>query len=91
MLLVISSSGVPSRRDPGSKRRRWLGDRPDPYRASSNLAGRSKCVNRGSPEMGPPREADCGDIGSAEPLTCRRRPMSTSLRWNLWMSNSPGS
>ena len=33
--------------------------------------------------MDPPRKMDCGDIGSAEPLNPRRRPMSTSLLWNL--------
>src|SRR5215813_12269686 len=30
-------------------------------------------------EMLPPRETDCGNVGSAEPVTNRRRPMSTSL------------
>jgi hypothetical protein len=36
------------------------------------------------------READCGIIGSAEPLFPWRRPMSTSLLWNSWMSELPG-
>ena len=30
-------------------------------------------------EMLPPRETDCGIVGSAEPVNTRRRPMSTSL------------
>jgi hypothetical protein len=30
------------------------------------------------------------DFGSAEPLRSRRRPMSTSLLWNLSMSELPG-
>src|SRR6202008_677678 len=51
----------------------------DPYRVPSKLAGRSKCVNRGSPEIFPPRETDRGNFGSAEPLFLRRRPLSTSL------------
>src|SRR5262245_66690026 len=37
-----------------------------------------------------PRETDCGNIGSAEPLTLWRRPTSTSLFWNLRMSELLG-
>jgi hypothetical protein len=37
-----------------------------------------------------PREPDCGVLGSAEPLAHRRRPMSTSLLWNLWMLGLSG-
>src|SRR5499427_653277 len=37
----------------------------------------------GSREIRAPRETDCGINGSAEPLRSRRRPMSTSLLWNL--------
>jgi hypothetical protein len=37
-----------------------------------------------------PRGTDCGILGSAEPLAHRRRPMSTSLLWNLWMFELPG-
>ena len=33
---------------------------------------------------------DCGSFGSAEPLRSRRRPMSTSLLWNLSMFELPG-
>jgi hypothetical protein len=33
----------------------------------------------GSPEIVAPRETDCGDIGNAEPVIPRRRPMSTPL------------
>ena len=40
--------------------------------------------------MRAPREADCGSLGSAEPLRSRRRPMSTSLLWNLSMIELPG-
>ena len=40
--------------------------------------------------MRAPRETDCGILGSAEPLRSRRRPMSTSLLWNLSMSELPG-
>ena len=64
--------------------------RSDPFRGASKLAGRSKRVNRGSPEIQDPREADCGSLGSAEPLSSRRRPMSTSLHWNLSMFELPG-
>ena len=32
-----------------------------------------------SHEIFPPRETDCGNVGSAETLLLRRRPMSTSL------------
>jgi hypothetical protein len=44
----------------------------------------------GSLEIPYPREADCGRIGSAEPLSPWRRPTSTSLLWNLWMFELPG-
>jgi hypothetical protein len=64
--------------------------RSDPFRGASKLAGRSKRVNRGSLEIQDPREADCGSVGSAEPLSSRRRPMSTSLHWNLSMFELPG-
>ena len=40
--------------------------------------------------MQAPRETDCGILGSAEPLRSRRRPMSTSLLWNLSMFELPG-
>src|SRR5467141_2683664 len=40
--------------------------------------------------MRAPRETDCGILGSAEPLRSRRRPMSTSLLWNLSMFELPG-
>jgi hypothetical protein len=42
------------------------------------------------PRNGSPRETDCGSFGSAEPLAIRRRPTSTSLRWNLSMFELPG-
>jgi len=42
-------------------------------RGASNLAGRSVSES-GSPERRAPREADCGNLGSAEPLRSRRRP-----------------
>jgi len=32
----------------------------------------------------------CGSFGSAELLRIRRRPMSTSLHWNLWVFELPG-
>jgi hypothetical protein len=44
----------------------------------------------GSPEIRAPREADCGSLGSAEPLRSRRRPMSTLLLWNLSTFELPG-
>ena len=48
-------------------------------------------MNRGSLEISPPaRNGFVGAIGSAEPLAHRRRPMSTSLLWNLWMFELPG-
>ena len=42
-------------------------------RGASNLAGRN-VSKPGSPERRAPREADCGNFGSAEPLRSRRRP-----------------
>jgi hypothetical protein len=43
------------------------------------------------PRNSPPaRNGFAGVIGSAEPLAHRRRPMSTSLLWNLWMFELPG-
>ena len=43
------------------------------------------------PRNSPPaRNGFVGAIGSAEPLAHRRRPMSTSLLWNLWMFELPG-
>src|SRR5215813_8286063 len=43
------------------------------------------------PRNSPPaRNGFAGAIGSAEPLAHRRRPMSTSLLWNLWMVELPG-
>jgi hypothetical protein len=32
----------------------------------------------------------CGSLGRAEPLALWRRPMSTPLRWNLWVSERLG-
>jgi hypothetical protein len=80
-----------SRWKPGSKSPRWPENRSGPCRGASNLAGRSKWVNRGSPVMDPPLKTECGDTRSAEPLNPRRRPMSTLLHWNLSTLNSPGS
>jgi hypothetical protein len=37
------------------------------------------------------READCGIVGSAEPVGTRRRPMSASESLDKLVSNSPGS
>src|SRR5262245_56170670 len=43
------------------------------------------------PRNSPPaRNGFAGAIGSAEPLAHRRRPMSTSLLWKLWMVELPG-
>jgi hypothetical protein len=69
----------------------WLGTRSDPHRAPSKLAGRSKCANRGSPEIAGPREADCGGLGVPSRWTlgegqCRHRCPGTYR-----CSNSPGS
>src|SRR5215813_7358761 len=38
----------------------------------------------------PARNGFAGAIGSAEPLAHWRRPMSTSLHWNLWTFELPG-
>ena len=39
---IQQREGRPTRWKPGSKRRRWLGNRSDPHRAPSKLAGRSE-------------------------------------------------
>src|SRR4029077_18975567 len=62
-----------SRWKPGSKSPRRPGSRFDPYRGASNLTGRSKSEPV-KPRKRAPREADCGNFGSAEPLRSRRRP-----------------
>jgi len=72
----ISSNGEGDR-SVGSLEVKALGGRvhrSDPYRGASNLAGRSKLRESGSPEIRAPRETDCGRIGSAELLRPRRRP-----------------
>jgi hypothetical protein len=66
------------------------GNWSDPYRGTSKLAGRSKCVNCGSPEMVTSRETDCGDIGNAEPVISRRRPCQHRCLERS-MLKSPGS
>ena len=44
----------------------------------------------GSLEIQDLRETGCRSVGSAEPLSSRRRPMSTSILWNLSMLELPG-
>ena len=82
--------GRPIRRKPGRKSPRRLGNWSDPCRGTSKLAGRSKCANRVSHEIVPPRETDCGKIGNAEPLISRRRPCRHRCL-ELTVSKSPGS
>ena len=58
---------------------------------ASNLAGRSKCVNRGSLEIFPPRETDLREFRECRAALLSAKAVSTSLLWNLSMSNSSGS
>jgi len=58
-------------------------------RGASNLAGRN-VSKPGSLERRAPREADCGNFGSAEPLRSRRRPCSASETWTITMTKLPG-
>src|SRR5271165_1797130 len=57
-------------------------------RRASNLAGRN-VSKPGSLERRAPREADCGNFGSAEPLRSRRRPCSASETWTITMTKLP--
>ena len=83
--------GRPTRRKPGFKSFRWLGKaRSDPCRGASNLTGCSK-VRTTEASKFKARVKRIASIGSAEPLRTRRRPMSTSLLWNLSMFELPGS
>jgi hypothetical protein len=74
-VVVISSNGEGNRsveslevKAPGGR-----AYRSDPYRGASNLAGRSKCVNREAPKYLPRVKRIAGRIGSAELLRSRRR------------------
>src|SRR5271169_6230609 len=62
----------------------------DPYRGASKLTGRSNVRTTEAPTSTSSRETDCGGYGSAETLAYRRRPMSTSLLWNLSTFELPG-
>src|ERR1700720_3126071 len=75
-VVVISSNGE-GNRSVGSLEVKALEGRAcrsDPYRGASNLAGRSKCVNREAPKYLPRVKRIAGRIGSAELLRSRRRP-----------------
>src|SRR6516165_4388202 len=75
--VVVISSGSEGDQTAGSLEVKALWGRGDLVRSvkggASNLAGRSVSES-GSPEIRAPREADCGNFGSAEPLRTRRRP-----------------
>src|ERR1700720_4507094 len=75
-VVVISSNGE-GNRSVGSLEVKAPGGRAcrsDPYRGASNLAGRSKCVNREAQKYLPRVKRIAGRIGSAELLRSRRRP-----------------
>ena len=64
-VVVISSNGKGDRAV-GSLEVKALGGRPyrsDPYRGASNLAGRSKCVNREAPKYSPREKRIAGGLG----------------------------
>ena len=74
-VVVISSNGE-GNRSVGSlevKAPEGRAYRSDPYRGASNLAGRSKCVNREAPKYLPRVKRIAGRIGSAELFRSRRR------------------
>src|SRR5262249_22943771 len=75
--VVVISSGREGDQPAGSLEVKALWGRGDLVRSvkrgASNLAGRS-VSETGSPERRAPREADCGNLGSAELLRSRRRP-----------------
>src|SRR5262249_33310726 len=91
--VVISSDGKGDRPVESLEVKGAVGweNRSDPYRASSNLTGRSKVRTTEAPKYRPRVKRICGNFGSAETLYSRRRPMSTPLLWNLSVPNSPGS
>jgi len=82
--------GRPSRRKPGRKSPRRLGNWSDPCRGASKLAGRSKCANRGSPVMVPPHETDLRDRWECRAADILAKAKSTWLLWNLSMFELPG-
>jgi hypothetical protein len=61
----------------------------DPSRGASNLTGRSNCEPV-KPRNGPPRESDCGMIGSVEPVSSRRRPCRHRDTGEVAMFEFPG-
>src|SRR5271167_578442 len=61
----------------------------DPSRGASNLTGRRNCEPV-KPRNSPPRESDCGMIGSVEPVTSRRRPRRHRDTGQVAMFEVPG-
>ena len=70
---------------------RWLGQYPSQIRpgGASNLTGRSNCEPV-KPRNSPPRESDCGMIGSVEPVSSRRRPRRHRDTGQVAMFEFPG-
>src|SRR5215470_317519 len=64
--------------------------RSDPFRGANKLAGRSKVRTAETSKWYARIKRICGSLGSAEPIKTRRRPMSTSLHWNLRKFELPG-
>src|SRR5271167_451639 len=61
----------------------------DPSRGASNLTGRRNCEPV-KPRNSPPRESDCGMIGSVEPVSSRRRPRRHRDTGQVAMFEVPG-